>query len=129
MKLQSGGSLIELMIVIAIIAILTCVFIPMYSSFLQKSYRQQARINLLQLSHSMERIAIISGSYTTQRPDPPSTAAQLPYQFIYTFKDNSFDIQALPIGAQITDECGTLTLSSKGTRGVLSAQWPVSLCW
>ncbi|MSQ57324.1 MAG: prepilin-type N-terminal cleavage/methylation domain-containing protein [Limnohabitans sp.] len=129
MKLRSGWSLIELMLVIAIIAILTCVSIPVYSSFLQKSYRQQAKINLLQRSHSLERIAIISGSYPTQRPDLPSTILQLPYQFIYTPKDNTFDIQAQPIGAQITDECGTLTLSSKGRHGFLSAQWPMSLCW
>jgi len=55
MKLQKGFSLVELMVVVAIIGILTAVAIPAYSNYVRRGKIAEATTNLSSLRVSMEQ--------------------------------------------------------------------------
>ena len=54
-EMQSGFTLIELMIVIAIIGIISAVAFPSYSSYITKSRRADAKISLTKMADAQER--------------------------------------------------------------------------
>ncbi len=60
-----GFSLIELMIVLAIGALLAAIALPMYTKQVQHSRRVEARTALLDIAGREERYLSVSGSYTT----------------------------------------------------------------
>jgi type IV pilus assembly protein PilE len=60
-----GFTLIELMIVVAIVGILAAVALPSYRSHTVKSGRIQAQTELLQLASLQEKIYLNSNEYTT----------------------------------------------------------------
>ncbi|MEP6790574.1 MAG: type IV pilin protein [Ramlibacter sp.] len=60
-----GFTLIELMIVVAIVGILAAVALPSYRNHVVKSGRLQAQTELLQLASLQEKIYLNSNQYTT----------------------------------------------------------------
>src|SRR5450631_3484822 len=62
---SSGFTLVELMIALAIIAILAAIAVPMYSKQVQKSRRVDARTAVMDLAGREERFLSTSGSYAT----------------------------------------------------------------
>ncbi len=63
-----GFSLIELMIVVAIIGILAAIVYPSYSSYVQRASREEAWTNLLKIVDRQERYFLQNNNYanTTQ---------------------------------------------------------------
>jgi type IV pilus assembly protein PilE len=62
---SSGFTLVELMVALAIIAILASIAVPMYSKQVQKSRRVDARTAVLDLAGREERYLSTAGTYTT----------------------------------------------------------------
>ncbi|MEG1454952.1 MAG: type IV pilin protein, partial [Comamonas sp.] len=60
-----GFTLIELMIVVAIVGILSTVAFPSYQEYLRRAARSEAKAGLLQAAQWMERAATVSGVYPT----------------------------------------------------------------
>jgi type IV pilus assembly protein PilE len=60
----SGFTLVELMVALAIVAILASIAVPMYSKQVQKSRRVDARTAVLDLAGREERYLSTAGSYT-----------------------------------------------------------------
>ncbi|API85888.1 type IV pilin protein [Francisella uliginis] len=58
-----GFSLVELMVVIAIIAILASIGIPTYNNFILKSHRSEAKSELLSASNAADNFEIRNGSF------------------------------------------------------------------
>lgn len=130
---NSGFTLIELMIVVAIIGILAAIAYPSYQNHIEKTRRSVAQAELMELAQWMERRYTASYDYRdgTDAPDLPfetsprdGNATFYNLKFQGTVARDSFTLEAAPAGAQANDDCGTLTLDSSGTKGAAK-----SGCW
>ena len=75
---QAGFTLIEVVVVVAMIGILTAIAIPSYTAYIMRSNRSDARSQLLMASQWMERVRNESGSYATVERRPVRLAASPP---------------------------------------------------
>ena len=123
MKSQSAGfSLIELLIVIAILGIIVGIAVPQYNQYRRRANRAEARTTLVEAAQIAEREFVRTNSY-----DDAAIPAESPhrlYRIDYDSDVTEFVISAVPQGAQAGDECGTFTINQAGVRGAAQAG-----CW
>ncbi|NRA84826.1 MAG: type IV pilin protein [Gammaproteobacteria bacterium] len=121
MKKSNGFTLIELMIVVAILGILTTIAYPSYRDYILKSERAVAQVSLVSLSHSMERFYSENNTYTgalipSIHPDvAPSNGSRVTHNLaIDSIATNgaSYSLSA----TSVTDTTDILTLTSTGIR-------------
>lgn len=120
---QMGFTLIELMIVIAIIGVLGAIAYPSYSEYVRKGHRADARAGLLQAQLWLERSATATGVYPTALPANLTWSADTTKRYTIGFVNGNtnaaYTLTATPKspGPQASDKCGTYTLSNTGLRG------------
>jgi len=127
-----GFTLIELMIVVAILGILAAVAFPSYQKYTTKSHRVDAEKNLGELAQYMERYFTENGRYDQ---DSGSTAVSLPFSkspkdgskthyniALSAVSSTAFTLKATPTGSQATNDtkCGILSVNSAGVKCVLN---------
>lgn len=131
-----GFSLVEILCVLAMVALLGAVALPLYDGHVRRSRRAEARAALLQAAHRLEREATATGTYPAG--DLPASQADVAggrYRILRVAPASELDgalrfsLQAVPLGAQTRDDCGTFTLNSTGERGLLGNRAPVADCW
>jgi type IV pilus assembly protein PilE len=130
-RLWRGFSLLELLIALACVALLTTLAWPSYQSLMLRNQRAQARAALLQAAHWFERAASANGSYPLAG-DVPASVLYVDgqrYQLSVTSTAQSYTLKATPVGPQLADACGSLTLNHLGERGVQAASETASQCW
>jgi len=66
-----GFNLIDLMVAVAVVAILAAIAVPSYSIYIVRAHRAAAKAVLLQVSQSMERSYTANGSYTDSNGNFP----------------------------------------------------------
>lgn len=126
-----GFTLIELMITVAVVAILAAVAIPSYSEHVRKSRRAQAKADLVELAQQLERFHTVQNTYNgmtlpfTQSPRDGKSYYTLSLSGAAT--SSSFTLQAVPGTGQDKDKCGTLTLDQAGRKTPTAAK--VAGCW
>ena len=115
-----GFTLIEVMIVVAIVAILSAIALPSYTEYIRRGNRAEARAGLLQAAQWMERAAIATGTYPLAAVFPGGLT-QVPsdrYDISIASTDGrSYTLTATPKGSQAGDKCGNYTLNQAGLRG------------
>jgi type IV pilus assembly protein PilE len=140
-KLKSEGfTLIELMIVIAILGIFAAFAFPSYQDSVQKSRRSDAQSALIGLSHQMERHFSQNSTYvsaiTGSAPQPPDIfSSQVPigggtvtYNLtVQAVTASSYILRATPVGVQASD--GYFELLSTGARRWNEATTTLRSCW
>lgn len=118
-----GFTLIEVMIVVAIVGILTAIALPSYNEYIRRGHRTEARASLLQMAQWMERAATANGVYPTASDSASAVVAALSgaqkdrYAVTLASTTSTFTVTAAPKGAQTGDKCGSYTLSQAGERG------------
>lgn len=122
-----GFTLIEIMIAVAILAIVATIALPTYQHYIERSHRAQARSGLLQAAQWMERVATANGVYPettpTSTPLPPSLSTAAGPRYILSLSTSTpaaYTLVATPQLAQASDRCATLTLDQAGVRGVIT---------
>ena len=127
---QTGFTLIELMITVAIVGILASIAIPSYQGSVMKSRRADVKGVLLGLANAMERHFTVTNSYlgaagTTASPADtevphiytiPTETANFYTVTISVATASSYTLSAAPIGVQASDACGTLTITQTGAK-------------
>jgi len=124
-----GFSLIELLVVMALVAILSSFALPTYQSSQQRAQRSLAKLALMKTAHWLERAASASGNYPTLLPDAVWQTSELRYRLQLQSQANAYVLKAVPLSAQAQDACGSLTLSHLGERGVQNASLTAAQCW
>lgn len=145
-KQTHGFTLIEAMIVVAVIGILAAVAYPSYTEYVARGRRAQAQTALLEAAQFMQRFYASNGRYDKDVNDSPialeNSLARVPRETGTTqtyaisldttkLAANKFTLQAQRMGAMANDKCGTFTIDEIGLKG-LSGQVngiQVNDCW
>lgn len=119
---QPGFTLIELMITVAIIAILAAIALPSYKNYIVKSHRTEAQAAMLSVAQYLESKYNASFSYPAEANIPASLKNPSNVSTYYTISvsianaSQTYTITATPTSAQNDTLCGTLTLKEDGTK-------------
>lgn len=138
-----GFTLIDLLIAMAVVAILTAIAIPSYQSYIMKSRRSDAKTALLDLASREERyLSLNPTGYTNVAanlsyaafPVNLGTGLTPDYQLsVVNATATSYLLQAVPQGTQANDACGTYTLDNLGNQlNIYPAGNPaqvIASCW
>lgn len=126
-----GFTLLELLFALACVAALTTLAWPSYQSLILRNQRAQARASLLQAAHWFERAASANGSYPLAT-DVPDSVLQIDgphYKMSVSSSAQSYTLSATPLGVQMTDGCGVLTINHLGVRSVQGGSQTAAQCW
>ena len=130
-----GFTLIEIMVVVALIGIVASIALTSYQTSTRKSRRYAAQSCLMEQAQYMERY------YTTANNPMSYTGAVLPeatcktnlasyYTFSLTSASQAFSVQAVASGAQTGDtDCRTLALNQAAQQSSSSATASTTGCW
>ena len=116
----SGFTLIELMIVVAIVGILSAIAYPSYQQHVRSSRRADAQAALSELAQFMERRFTETNSYAAAGPLPftqsPRDGTAVYNLTLPAVAANTFTLQAAPIagGPQVGD--GNMQLAETGAK-------------
>ena len=150
---SAGFTLIELMIVVAIVGFLAAIALPSYQSYIARGNRAAARVALSQASQYMQRFYAANDRYDADRTGAQTIWATMPPAFMRAPADgtqlyelsntganpssataSTFTLIMRPVATanMANDKCGGFTLTQAGVKGITAAGATSALiaeCW
>jgi type IV pilus assembly protein PilE len=125
---QAGFSLVELIVVVAIIGVLSVIAYPSYQDFIRKGNRADVMAQLVELTMEMEQyrfenqtyLGAAEGGADIGAPDSSKLMgldSKVLKNYTVTISAatrDSYMLRAIPKGAQSEDDCGTITIGLNG---------------
>ncbi len=129
MRRNSGFTLIELMITVAIVAILAAIAYPSYKQYVIRANRSEAQAYLMDLSQRQQQYLMDARAYadsvTTLGVSQPGRVANN-YTITITVGSGlppSFTITATPKSGTVQSSDGTLSINQAGTKQWTGGVW------
>ncbi|WP_201314434.1 type IV pilin protein [Dyella sp. EPa41] len=126
MRRLRGFTLIELMVVVAIIAVLAAVAVPTYGRYVYRARRVDGQELLLRIANAEERYYAVHNRYADLKTIQFSATTSAPsekghYLAGVAIVDTQgagqgYVATATPAGAQAADACGGLSIDSAGVK-------------
>ncbi|HTN67110.1 MAG TPA: type IV pilin protein [Burkholderiaceae bacterium] len=134
---QGGVTLIELMIAVAIFAILASVAVPSYQESVRRSNRAEAIATLLEASNWMQRGYTVNNTYvgTTTATLQAAGLGQSPKSGSPKYNITLTDAKTTATGYELvatpanSDKCGTFLLDETGKRSLSGNTATAEDCW
>jgi len=142
---QRGFTLIELMITVAILAIVAAIAYPAYTSQVRKTQRADAKAALMRTAQVLERCYTEFNAYNDSNCPAVDNTDNTKLATAYTTTENgyytlsattltatAFTLQATrnANGPQKNDKCGDFTFNHIGATGVVNATGVTAAdCW
>lgn len=136
----SGFTLIEVMIVVAIITVLAAIAYPSYGESVAKGRRSQVTTQMMAAQQFMERWYSENYDYSKNTAGEdvkdelkarfekvPADGTQYYKLTFSSVATNAYQLQAEPVGSMASDRCGTFTLDNTGKKAVSKSD--VESCW
>ena len=135
-KAASGFTLLELMITVAIVAILSTIAYASYTNQVTKTRRAAAANCLQERAQLMERFYTTNLTYAGAVDPPPQCDGDIsPQHYAVSFTvapgAKDYTLAATPQNGQATNDtlCGVLSLTAQGLRGETGSASVASECW
>lgn len=134
---QAGFTLIEVMIVVAIIGILAAIAYPSYTEYVKRGNRTEGQALLSDAAARQERYFSQNNAYVTAAADIGKLGMNLSNNRSatgkYVFSVSKVDGDGgytLTATQQFSDtKCGNLTLTANGVKGATASGASASDCW
>ena len=127
-SLSKGFTLIEVLIVVAMIAILAAVALPAYQNQIRKSRRAEAQSFLLVVAARQQQFLLDTRAFAgtvgptgavspVGVPVPPDVDANYTLNLaVDPGPPPTYSVTATPVGAQAAEACGTLSIDQAGVK-------------
>ncbi|WP_376695664.1 type IV pilin protein [Wenzhouxiangella sp. EGI_FJ10305] len=127
---ERGFTLIELMITIAVLAIIVAIAIPSYQNYIEKTRRSDAVTGLTTTAQQLERCFTRTSSYNhADCPSGTFDSSEEYYDIKVEADSTSYTLTATAKsgGPQSGDDCSPFTLDDEGNKG--DAGSDTDRCW
>jgi len=139
-RASGGFTLIEVMIVVAILGIIMAIGLPTYNSYIEKTRRADAIALLSEVAGEQQRFFTENNRFATTMTEMGYAAATEPSENGFyavsvsgTSPDGStYTLTAAPVAGEAQEgdtKCGSFTINSAGAKGLQNASETVDYCW
>ncbi len=128
---SAGMTLVEVVLVVALLGLLLSIAMPSYQGYLERGHRVEAIRLLLTAAACQERHRARSGVFDTTRCAGSSDNEfyRLNIEPAGQTSSSEFVLIAEPLARQRHDICGSLSLDQSGTQGISGPEDKLQKCW